>query len=184
MRRTTVLALVCALPALAAAQNTFPANPIPQQQQQTQQQQPQMQPLPLADPNALVAAYPAPPAFAGAGLNQPASTSASDEVPSGPVRVSGGVMAGQAVAKVDPIYPASARAAHISGAVVLAALIGKNGTVSSLSVVSGPPMLRVAAINAVKQWTYRPFLLNGEPVEVNTTVTVNFKPQPPEATPR
>jgi protein TonB len=93
---------------------------------------------------------------------------------SGPVRISGGVMAGQLVTRVQPTYPAIARSARLSGTVVLAAKISKTGTIEDLSVVSGPAMLTGAAIDAVKQWRYKPYMLNGEPTEVNTTITVNF----------
>jgi len=92
----------------------------------------------------------------------------------GPARISGGVMAGQIVSKTQPIYPAEARAAHISGAVVLHALISKTGAVTALQVISGPPELLTSAIDAVRQWTYKPYLLNGEPTEVDTTITVNY----------
>ena len=70
--------------------------------------------------------------------------------------------------------PPDARAAGISGSVVLQARIGKDGVVQILSAISGPPELQAAAIDAVKQWVYRPYLLNGAPVEVNTTITVNY----------
>ena len=72
------------------------------------------------------------------------------------------------------MYPAEARAAGVSGSVVLHALVGKTGRVENLTVVSGPEMLRSAAMEAVRGWVYKPYLLNGEPREVDTTVTVNF----------
>lgn len=89
-------------------------------------------------------------------------------------RVSAGVMAGQIINKTQPLYPAIARAAGVSGTVTLHAFISKNGTIENLSVVSGPEMLRSSAVEAVKQWRYRPYLLNGDPTEVDTTITVNF----------
>ena len=89
-------------------------------------------------------------------------------------RVSGGVMAGQVLTKVAPVYPQDAKDAKVSGAVVLHALIGKDGTVHSLTAISGPELLRASALDAVRQWTYRPFLLNGNPVDVDTVITVNF----------
>jgi TonB family protein len=90
-------------------------------------------------------------------------------------RVSAGVMAGNILTKITPEYPPIARAAHISGSVVLHAIIGIDGRVSSLTVVSSPsPVLSDAAKDAVRQWAYRPYLLNGAPVEVDTTITVNF----------
>ncbi len=90
------------------------------------------------------------------------------------IRVSGGVMAGQILSKVEPVYPAEAKARGIAGAVVLRAVIGTEGTVQNLTVVSGNELLAAAALDAVRQWTYKPYLLNGEPIAVETTVTVNF----------
>jgi protein TonB len=87
------------------------------------------------------------------------------------VRISGGVMAGQLVSRVDPVYPDT----EAAGAVVLHAIIAPDGTVQQLSVISGPPPLQAAAVDAVRQWTYRPYLLNGNPVAVDTTIVVNFK---------
>ena len=90
------------------------------------------------------------------------------------VRVSQGVSAGLLVRRVNPTYPPLARQARISGQVVLRAVIAKDGSIENLTLVSGHPMLAPAAIDAVKQWKYRPYLLNGEPVEVDTEVLVNF----------
>jgi protein TonB len=90
------------------------------------------------------------------------------------VRVSAGVTSGLLVRKVNPVYPPLARQARISGTVVLRAVISKEGAIENLSLVSGHPMLAPAAIDAVKQWRYKPYLLNGEPVEVDTEVQVNF----------
>lgn len=81
---------------------------------------------------------------------------------------------GNLVHKVQPAYPQIARMARIQGAVQLRAIISKDGTIENLVVESGHPMLATAAINAVKQWRYRPYLLNHEPVEVGTEITVNF----------
>jgi protein TonB len=94
--------------------------------------------------------------------------------PTGPAKISSGVMAGQILVKTQPVYPPIAKAAHVSGSVVLHAIISKTGAVEQLSVVSGPEMLRANAISAVQQWKYKPYLLNGEPTEVDTTITVNF----------
>jgi TonB family protein len=94
--------------------------------------------------------------------------------PTGPVRVSPGIMSGAAIHKINPIYPPDAKAAHIQGSVVLNAIIGKDGSVENLQVISGPPALAGSAIDAVKQWKYDPYLLNGQPVEIETTITVNF----------
>ena len=90
------------------------------------------------------------------------------------IRVSSGVSTGHLIRKVTPQYPSIARTAHISGSVILEAEISKEGDVVNLHVIGGPPLLRQAAIDAVKQWKYRPYLLNGEPVVVDTQVTVIF----------
>ncbi len=90
------------------------------------------------------------------------------------VRVSSGVSEGLLLHRVQPTYPPLARAAHVSGTVQLQATIGRDGNIQNLRVISGHPMLAPAAVQAVKQWKYRPYLLNGEAVEVETTVTVNF----------
>jgi periplasmic protein TonB len=90
------------------------------------------------------------------------------------VRVSQGVSAGLLVRRVNPNYPPLARQARIQGQVILRAVISKDGSIENLTLVSGHPMLAPAAIDAVKQWKYKPYLLNGEPVEVDTEVQVNF----------
>ncbi len=90
------------------------------------------------------------------------------------VRISSGVAQGLLVHQVTPRYPQQARQARVHGTVVLQAIIGKDGTVQNLHVVSGPPMLLQAALDAVKQWRYKPYYLNGEPVEADTQINVNF----------
>jgi len=90
------------------------------------------------------------------------------------IRVSQGVIAGNAISQPRPSYPPIAKNARIQGAVVLQAIISKGGNIENLKVVSGHPMLRQAAIDAVRQWRYKPYFLNGEPVEVETQITVNF----------
>jgi protein TonB len=90
------------------------------------------------------------------------------------VRVSQGVTQGMVLHRVQPTYPPLARTARVQGSVVLAAVIGKDGTIQNLHVISGHPLLTQSALEAVKQWRYRPYILNGEPVEVDTQVTVNF----------
>ena len=90
------------------------------------------------------------------------------------VRVSQGVSQGLLIRKVQPNYPPLARQARIQGSVVLQAQISKQGTIENLQLVSGHPMLAPAALEAVKQWRYKPYFLNGEPVEVETQITVNF----------
>jgi protein TonB len=94
--------------------------------------------------------------------------------PTGPVRVSSGTVAGMILSRPDPVYPPIAKAAHVQGAVILHAIISKQGTIENLQVVSGPPMLTGSAMDAVRRWRYKPYLLNGEPTEVDTTITVNF----------
>lgn len=77
----------------------------------------------------------------------------------------------------EPVYPPIAQLAHVQGTVVLQGIIGKDGRVLSVKVVSGPAMLQQASLDAVKKWVYKPYLLNGEPVEVNTTINVVFPPK-------
>ncbi|MGI9103027.1 MAG: energy transducer TonB [Terriglobales bacterium] len=90
------------------------------------------------------------------------------------VRVSQGVSQGLLIHQVKPTYPALAKSARIQGDVVLQAVIGKDGSIQNLKLVSGHPMLAPYAIDAVKQWRYKPYFLNGEPVEVDTQITVKF----------
>ena len=84
------------------------------------------------------------------------------------------MLEGNVIRRVQPVYPPLARGARIQGAVILAAVISKAGTIDDLRVVSGHPMLVRAAIDAVSQWRYRPYILNNEPIEVETQITVNF----------
>jgi protein TonB len=90
-----------------------------------------------------------------------------------PVRVSH-ISEGNLLRKILPAYPPLARSARIQGQVVLQAVISKQGSIENLRVVAGHPMLVPAAIEAVRQWLYRPYVLNNEPVEVETQITVNF----------
>jgi protein TonB len=94
--------------------------------------------------------------------------------PSGPIRISSGVATGQLLAPIQPRYPAIALAAHVQGTVVVSAMISTSGRVEDLRVVSGPPMLISAAVNAIRQARYRPFLLNGQPVQVETMINVKW----------
>jgi TonB family protein len=117
----------------------------------------------------------------GAGVGVLGATSS---VPGGAVRVSSGVMAGSLVSRADPVYPAIAKAAHVQGAVILHAVISKDGEIEDLAVVSGPSMLQSAAMDAVRRWKYKPYLLQGVPTAVETTITVNFTFAPaPNQTP-
>jgi periplasmic protein TonB len=91
------------------------------------------------------------------------------------VKLGGKVAEARLTNRVQPNYPALARQARITGVVVLHAIIAKDGTISQLEVISGHPLLVQAALDAVKQWRYQPEVLNGDPVEVDTTITVNFQ---------
>jgi protein TonB len=93
----------------------------------------------------------------------------------GPVTVSGGVTEGMLMAPIQPVYPPIAKATGTQGAVVMEAVISKVGRIESLRVVSGPDLLRRAAMDAVQVARYRPYLLSGQPTEVQTTITVVFK---------
>jgi periplasmic protein TonB len=90
------------------------------------------------------------------------------------VNISAGVAQGMILQKTQPVYPPIAKAARVSGTVVLQAMISKSGTIENLRVISGPAMLQSAAMDAVRSWRYRPYLLNNEPVEVETTINVIF----------
>jgi protein TonB len=90
------------------------------------------------------------------------------------VRLASRVVEANLIRDVTPTYPAEAGRERIEGTVILQAVIGKDGTVQDVQVVSGLPLLAQAAIDAVKQWRYKPYLLNGEPVEVDSRITINF----------
>jgi len=114
---------------------------------------------------------PAPDSQGGSSAPAPVLASA----PPKSVSISAGVSQGLLIRKLAPVYPPKAKHSGIQGSVVLKAVIGKDGRIKNLQTVSGPEELRAAAIGAVQQWQYRPYLLFGEPVEVDTQVTVNFK---------
>jgi periplasmic protein TonB len=101
--------------------------------------------------------------------------SAAGKASSKPVNVSSGVSAGLLLAPIRPEYPQIARAAHVQGTVVIDAIISRTGTIESAHMLSGPPMLQQAALDAVRQAHYRPFLLNGQPTDVQTTITIVFR---------
>ncbi|MFZ0936326.1 MAG: energy transducer TonB, partial [Bryobacteraceae bacterium] len=90
------------------------------------------------------------------------------------IRVGGNVQRANLITEIKPVYPPLAKQARISGTVELSAIIGKDGRVQDLKVVRGHPLLVQSALDAVRRWVYRPTLLNGEPVEVSTTIDVNF----------
>ena len=91
------------------------------------------------------------------------------------LRISQGVSQGLLLKRVQPVYPAQAMQMRIQGAVQLMATISKEGNISGLNVLSGDGILARSASDAVRQWKYKPYYLNGEPVEIQTQITVNFK---------
>jgi protein TonB len=105
----------------------------------------------------------------GAGLPPPPKAPTPKSI-----RVGGNVAQANLIRQVTPVYPPIAKTAHISGTVLLHAIIGKDGTVQDLQYISGPPLLMKSAMDAVRQWRYKPTLLNGEPVDVDTTISVVF----------
>ena len=104
------------------------------------------------------------------GLLALAAFAAEDAV----IRVGGNVQQANLLSRVTPVYPAQAKQDRIQGTVQLQVIIDKEGHVDNISVLAGPDALIPAAVDAVKQWTYRPTLLNGEAVKVMTTVDVSF----------
>jgi protein TonB len=85
------------------------------------------------------------------------------------------VMQGHVIHKIEPIYPEAARQANIQGVVALDVVVGPDGTVVDVRPISGPDELTSAAVDAVKWWRFRPYLLNGQPVRVKTTLAVDFR---------
>jgi TonB family protein len=107
----------------------------------------------------------------------PSVTPTNFELPKpapGTIRISQGVSQGLLIKKVQPVYPAIAQQLHRQGSVQLLATIDKSGNTTKLQILSGDPMLSRSAVDAVKQWKYRPYLLNGSPVEIETQITVVF----------
>jgi len=105
--------------------------------------------------------------------NHSSAAPKAEEIPKRLV-VSQGVSLGMLQSQVEPVYPMIARRARVQGRVTLRAVISAQGTIESLQVIDGHPMLVSAALDAVKQWRYKPYMLSGQPVEVETTVFVNF----------
>jgi protein TonB len=133
---------------------------------------------------------PPPPAMLGSGMRMtdalpsgivvgdrrgPVVSVAPARAPVAPLQVSKGVLLGMLIAPIRPVYPVIAKAAHVEGTVVVEAVISRKGTIESLRVVSGPQMLQNAALEAIREARYQPFRLNGEPTDVQTTITVNFR---------
>ena len=100
---------------------------------------------------------------------------ASAQVSTPRVRASESIMQGLTIAKVTPVYPPLAWQAQVQGSVILKVQISKSGDVVNIQLVSGHPLLAPAAIDAVKQWKYKPYLLNGQTVKVETQIAVNFQ---------
>ena len=90
------------------------------------------------------------------------------------LRISSGVVKANCITCTQPTYPQIAKSAHVQGVVVLEATISKSGTIENLTVISGPPLLRQAAIDGVRNWRYKPTILDGEAAEVITQINVNF----------
>jgi len=90
------------------------------------------------------------------------------------IKIGGNVQGAKIIRKPSPVYPQLAKSARVSGVVHLAAIIAKDGTIQELHSLGGPALLIQAAMDAVKQWVYQPTMLNGEPVQVETTIDVNF----------
>jgi protein TonB len=99
---------------------------------------------------------------------------AKKEAPITRIKVGGNVQGAMILKKIAPVYPQLAKSARVSGVVHLSAVIAKDGTIQELKVINGPALLITAAVDAVKQWVYRPTMLNGEAVQVETTIDVNF----------
>ncbi len=115
-----------------------------------------------------------PGAIADAGPTARVEVAPAKRAP-GPVRVSSGVAAGMLLTPIRPVYPSIARAAHVEGVVVVSAVISRDGRIERAHVLSGPPMLAGAALDAVETARYTPYRLNGAATEVETTITVNFR---------
>jgi TonB family protein len=159
---------LCA-PSALSAQNPLPTNqPLGQNQQPAQTQAPGQNLPPSQAANGVPADNILQPLYTPSAA--PMSYSSS-----GAIRVSGSVMAGTVVQRVPPVYPADAKAAGVQGPVVVHAEVERDGTVEHVHAISGPEPLRRAAVDAVHHWTFRPYLLNGIPTRVRTTIVVNFR---------
>jgi protein TonB len=116
-----------------------------------------------------------PPGVLFSGVSPPPAPAVRLAKPTGPLRISAGVAAGQLIVPIQPVYPAIARSVGVQGTVVVAATISTEGRIENPRVVSGPPLLVRAAVDAIQQARYRPYMLNGSPVEVETTISVVFR---------
>jgi len=160
-------------PAAAEVPQPVPATPKPR----TAAQNPARKPAP---PTTIKRPLPGPVPLTSALPQTEAAPSTQPQPEAAPpapqrTRLTPEVAQGELIYKLDPEYPQVARLARVQGAVVLHAIIGKDGTVQQLQVVRGNPLLAGPALNAVKSWRYRPYIVEGELVEVETTITVNFK---------
>ena len=108
------------------------------------------------------------------GLLVPAQAQTEQKTPPARLRVSSGVAEGLKIHNVTPKYPREALEKGLEGDVILQATIDRKGNIASLNVAKGDPILAEAAMEAVKKWKYRPYVLNGEPVEVLTTIKIQF----------
>jgi periplasmic protein TonB len=166
----------------AAAASPAPAAPVPVQAASLLSQLIHSTSVPVDEPAIPVGNLSNMDTSLPAGINSAAPSAAHVNVgppaatPS-PTRlaVPSGVSAGNLVAPIRPEYPQIAKITHTQGTVVIDAVISRTGTIESARVLSGPPMLQPAALDAVRQARYRPFLLNGQPTEVQTTITINFR---------
>lgn len=102
-------------------------------------------------------------------------TASGQQAPAKKIRVSQGVLEGSILHKVDPQYPQEARDNRVQGDVVLRILIDEQGNVIEAKPVSGPPLLTDAAVDAMMQWKFKPYLLNGDPVQVESVFTIRFR---------
>jgi len=125
----------------------------------------------MGDPDGLPSAL----SNSTSGNGPRVSVAPSTGIQKGPLHISTGVSAGLLLAPIVPVYPRIAVTAHIEGVVRVEAIISKSGHIESAHVVSGPEMLRQSALDAIRNARYTPYLLNGSPTEVETTITVNFK---------
>ena len=107
-------------------------------------------------------------------VNEPPPPPATAHAANGPVSIASGVVAGNRISGENPTYPPEAREKHVSGTVILRAVISRTGTITDLQVISGPDVLRGSALDAVRTWQYKPYILNGEPTAVETTINVNY----------
>lgn len=114
------------------------------------------------------------PGSSGPPLPSPSKPRVVHQPPSGPMNVSSRIEEGLIIHKTIPVYPPIALATRTQGTVVLAANISKVGTIENLRVISGPALLQQSALDAVSAWRYKPYILDGQPIEVETTVNVVF----------